>query len=249
MHRDAFDPPPTTVATPPPVDRGASAAMPDSFSRTSPVRVVVASGLGIIRDAITLMLGNHRDIAVVGRADCGESAIELTRRLCPDVVVSYYGLTSEDIPQLVAGANRVRIVVLVTSTEDPRSQHALLASGAYALLDTSATAGDLISSIFAATTMSDGMVTAFVPQTVLSRYAVSEHGSVLSPRQQEVLLHVAKGLSNRQISSRLGLTEGTVKRHLANIYAKLNVRSRTEAIRKALTDHLIHTYEIAGGGD
>ncbi|MDA3629653.1 response regulator transcription factor [Saccharopolyspora oryzae] len=209
------------------------------------------SSLGVIRDALTLMLGAHQSIVVVGRANGGESAIELTKQLRPDVVVSCYGVDSGDISQLVnmtVDANRVRVVVLVSPTEDTRGQHALLASGVFALLDTSATGTDLISSICSAATMGDSMVT-FMPQTMVNQLSIADHDSVLSPRQQEVLLHVAKGLSNRQISSQLGLTEGTVKRHLANIYAKLNVRSRTEAIHRALTDKLINAQAITSNGD
>ncbi|MCI2416121.1 response regulator transcription factor [Saccharopolyspora sp. K220] len=210
------------------------------------------SSLGIIRDALTLMLGSHRDITVVGRAECGESAIELTKQLRPDVVVSCYGVVDpgdiQHLTNMTADTNRVRVVMLVSSADDLRGQHALLVSGVYALLDTSATGTDLISSICSVTTMGDSMVT-FMPQTMINQLGIADHDSVLSPRQQEVLLQVAKGLSNRQISSRLGLTEGTVKRHLANIYAKLQVRSRTEAIRKALTDNLIHTHEIASTGE
>jgi DNA-binding NarL/FixJ family response regulator len=68
--------------------------------------------------------------------------------------------------------------------------------------------------------------------------------SVLSARQLEILLLAARGLSNYQIASRIQVAEGTVKRHLANVYNKLEVGSRIEAVRKALSEEWITIQEV-----
>jgi ATP/maltotriose-dependent transcriptional regulator MalT len=67
---------------------------------------------------------------------------------------------------------------------------------------------------------------------------------VLSAREMEVLLLVARGLSNHQIASSLGLSEATVKRHLANVYPKMGVVSRSEAVRQALFEHWITIQDV-----
>jgi DNA-binding NarL/FixJ family response regulator len=67
---------------------------------------------------------------------------------------------------------------------------------------------------------------------------------VLSARELEILLLASRGLSNRQIASRVYLAEGTIKRHLANIYKKMRVGSRGEAARKALTEEWITVEEV-----
>jgi two-component system response regulator DegU len=68
--------------------------------------------------------------------------------------------------------------------------------------------------------------------------------SVLTAREMEILLLMARGLSNHQISSRLHLAEATVKRHLANVYSKMDVSSRTAAAKQALSENWITIEEI-----
>ncbi len=83
-----------------------------------------------------------------------------------------------------------------------------------------------------------------MPQGALEE---SEDGSaedVLTKRELEVLVLVARGMSNRKIASYLGLSEGTVSRHLANIYPKMGVSSRGEALRKALDNEWLTIHQI-----
>jgi ATP/maltotriose-dependent transcriptional regulator MalT len=77
-----------------------------------------------------------------------------------------------------------------------------------------------------------------MPQEMIEE-AEEGSGGVLSVREMEILILVARGLSNRQIASALTVTEATVKRHLANVYPKMGVASRSEAVRKALFENWI----------
>ena len=70
----------------------------------------------------------------------------------------------------------------------------------------------------------------------------------LTPREREIVLFVTRGLSNRQIANSIHISEATVKRHLANIYAKLDVSSRGETTRKALSEGWITTWDVTRGG-
>ncbi len=72
-----------------------------------------------------------------------------------------------------------------------------------------------------------------MPQEMLERAKDGSKGE-LSAREMEILLLVARGLSNREVASSLALSEATVKRHLANVYSRIGVHSRGEAVRKAL---------------
>ena len=69
-------------------------------------------------------------------------------------------------------------------------------------------------------------------------------GGVLSAREMEILILAARGLGNRQLAASLGLSEATVKRHLANVYSKMGVSSRGEAAKKALRDEWITIQEV-----
>jgi ATP/maltotriose-dependent transcriptional regulator MalT len=74
-------------------------------------------------------------------------------------------------------------------------------------------------------------------------------GEVLSERETEIVVLAARGLSNRQIAQELHVAEATVKRHLANVYEKVGVRSRNEAVRRAITEQWIGIHEITHSPD
>jgi DNA-binding NarL/FixJ family response regulator len=78
-----------------------------------------------------------------------------------------------------------------------------------------------------------------VPRSGIPESGFAEPQQTLSPREREVLTHAAAALSNRQIATRLRITEGTVKRHLRNIFEKLGAVSRIDAVNKAVDAQLI----------
>jgi DNA-binding NarL/FixJ family response regulator len=86
-----------------------------------------------------------------------------------------------------------------------------------------------------------------MPRTMLEE-AKARPGGVLSARETEILVLLSRGLSNRQVASTLHLSEATVKRHLANVYPKMGVSSRGEAVRKALSEAWITVRDIEGDG-
>ncbi len=135
-------------------------------------------------------------------------------------------------------------VVIVTMLEEPRYVRELMELGASAYLLKSSSAEHLVAAVRGAVFDPNGEpVVVGMPRSMLER--TEEGGDVLlSAREVEVLLFVARGLSNRQISQRLHVAESTVKRHLANIYPKIGVRSRGEAARKALSENWITIEEV-----
>jgi DNA-binding NarL/FixJ family response regulator len=87
-----------------------------------------------------------------------------------------------------------------------------------------------------------------MPRGLLERLGEEPVGA-LSERETEVLVLVARGLSNLQVATELNLSEATVKRHLANVYQKIGVRSRSEAVRMALMEQWIGLGEITSSVD
>ena len=125
----------------------------------------------------------------------------------------------------------------------------MLSLGASGYVLKSASATDLIGAVRAAAfDPDDGNVVVGLPRAMLEE---TEEGSggVLSARELEILLLAARGLTNRQIAQRVYLAEGTVKRHLANTYQKMEVGSRGEAVRKALSEDWITMREITASDD
>jgi DNA-binding NarL/FixJ family response regulator len=215
------------------------------------IRVVLADDHTMFRQGIKEMLGTDSGIEVVGEAENGAEAVDLARKTSPDVVIL-------DVEMPVMGAREamdllLRIspsprIVVVTMHDDPRLVRELLGRGASAYLVKSASLEELLTAVRAAAETPaephDENVVMVVPREVFERAErVTQEGGI-SARELEILLLAARGLSNRQIAARVNLAESTVKRHLANTYNKMNVRSRGEATTKALSEGWISTRDM-----
>jgi DNA-binding NarL/FixJ family response regulator len=204
------------------------------------IRVLLADDHTMFRQGLKEMLSTDRGIEVVGEADNGWDAVALARRLKPDVVVLDVEMpmmgAAQAMEAILEISPRPRVLI-VTMYDNPRLVRELLARGASAYLVKSASLEELIAAVQTAARSPLGPsgenVILAVPRAVLERVD-EEADDVPSGRELEILLLAARGLSNRQIAASLHISEATVKRHLANLYAKIGVGSRSEATRKAL---------------
>jgi DNA-binding NarL/FixJ family response regulator len=215
-----------------------------------PIRVLLADDHTMFRQGLKEMLSTDAGIEVVGEADNGQVAVALARRIKPDVVVL-------DVEMPVMGAAEameamLRIapppkVLIVTMYDNPRLIRELLGRGASAYLVKSASLEELVAAVRTAARSPLGPpgenVILAVPRSVLERVD-KDTEEVPSARELEILLLVARGFSNRQIAASTHISEATVKRHLANLYAKIGVGSRSEATRKALLQGWITTRDV-----
>ncbi|HKH75702.1 MAG TPA: response regulator transcription factor [Rubrobacteraceae bacterium] len=226
------------------------------MNETTTVRVLLADDHTMFRQGLREMLSTDKAIDVVGQADNGEEAVALARRLRPDVVVLDVEMPVMGAEEAIGPILRVSPppgIVVVTMHDDPRLVRRLLALGASAYLVKSASMQELISAVRTAAEAPeeggprDENVVMVVPRSRLER--VEEGTDELSSRELEVLLLVARGLSNRQVAQALHLSEATVKRHLANIYPRIGVSSRGEATRKALSEGWISALDLTRASD
>jgi DNA-binding NarL/FixJ family response regulator len=198
----------------------------------------------MFRQGLKEMLSTDENIEVVGEAGNGEEAIELARKLKPDVLLLDVEMpvmgAREAMERLVRLSPRPRVII-VTMYENARLVRELLALGASAYLVKSASLEQLLQSVHAAVEdRRENVVT--VPRESLEwAEEVVDH---LTGRELEIILLVARGLSNRQIAIALHISEATVKRHLANVYAKLGVSSRGETTKKALSEGWITAWDV-----
>jgi DNA-binding NarL/FixJ family response regulator len=221
----------------------------------SRIRVLLADDHTMFRQGLKEMLSTDADIEVVGEAENGKEAVSLAREIRPDVVI-----LDVEMPVMGAAAAMKGLlgisppprVLIVTMYDNPRLVRELLAQGASGYLVKSASLEELISAVHTVASSPFGPggqnVILAVPRGVLER--ADQHGEDgLSGRELEILLFAARGLSNRRIGDVLHLSEATVKRHLANIYAKIKVNSRGEATRKALSEGWISSHDLTRTGD
>ena len=217
-----------------------------------PIRVVLADDHTMFRQGLKEMLATDEDIEVVGEAENGAEAVDLARENSPDVVILDVEMpvmgAREAMDHLLGLSPPPRIVV-VTMHDDPRLVRELLGRGASAYLVKSASLQELLTAVHTAAAASpaephDENVVMVVPREAFDRAERATEEGGLSTRELEILLLVARGLSNRQISTTLHVAEATVKRHLANLYPKMDVSSRGEATSKALSEGWISTRDV-----
>jgi DNA-binding NarL/FixJ family response regulator len=181
-----------------------------------------------------------------------EEALRLAQEEKPDVVLMQVQIPFERAKESLLKMREISPepkVVIVTMFEEPRCVRELMNLGASAYLLKSVTIEHLLGAIRAAVFDPEGQhVVVGMPQQMIKEVEDGT-GGVLSVREMEILVLVARGLSNHQIASTLMLSEATVTRHLANAYPKMGVSSRGEAVRKALFEHWITIEEITEEDD
>lgn len=203
------------------------------------VRVIVADDQDLVRTGLSMILNAQSDIEVVGEASDGVEAVDLARRLRPDVCLLDINMPRMDgieATTALAGADiddPIPIVIITTFDRDEYVYGALKA-GARGFLLKDADQELLVQAIHAAAT-GDALVAPKVTARLLQAFATTERASVppqpidpLTEREEEVLAEVARGKTNAEISEDLFISHSTVKTHVARLMTKLQARNRVE---------------------
>lgn len=200
-------------------------------SSIAPVRVAIVDDHALVRGGLQQLLGSEPDIEVVGVAADGTAGIDLAARLRPDVVLmdlSMPGLDGvEATRRLQSVAPEVQVVVL-TSFADRRRVLDALEAGAVGYLLKDADPAEVAAGVRAAAAGGSPLDPRAAKVLLDSRRA-ARPAAALTARELEVLTLVAKGLANKNIARRLGITERTVKAHLTRVFATIGVVDRTQA--------------------
>jgi DNA-binding NarL/FixJ family response regulator len=222
-------------------------SLPAPESGPEPVRVLLADDHTLFRQGLARVLASYGGLEVVGEVPNDEEVVALVEKVRPDVVIMQVQLPPERARKTLErlrGIEPPPRVVVVTMLESPRTMRDMLDFGTSAYLLKSASAAELVGAVRAAVFDPKGeQVVVGMPRELLEE-ARDGSGGVLSARELEVLLLAGRGLSNRRIAERLHLSEATVKRHLANVYPKMGVSSRGEAVRQALGNEWITIQEV-----
>ena len=201
------------------------------------IKVLVADDHAIVRMGLVSLLKSEPDLAVVAEADDGEDAVRKTLRLSPDVVVidlMMPGLDGiEATRRILSKAPATRILILTTSTVSDDLAHALEA-GALGAINKSSEYAKLLAALHA---VAEGKQ-AVAPEI---RRLIAEDPPVpaLSPRQEEIMRSLTRGLSNPDIALELGISKESVKLYIDHLCTKLGAANRTEAVAIALRRHLL----------
>lgn len=209
-----------------------------------PIKILIVDDHEVVRDGISVMMGRQQDFGVVGEAQNGVEAVEKARELQPDLVLMDLRMPQMDgvtaMRQIREENPAIKFIVLTTYDSDEYIFDAIEA-GAKGYLLKDASRDELFQAV-RAVHRGESLIEPGVASKVLDRLAqlsrqASQHSvaSLLSERETEVLQHMARGAANKSIASSLSISESTVKTHVANIFQKLDVNQRTEAVTKAMS--------------
>jgi len=219
------------------------------------IRVLLVDDQTLVRQGIRLLLEIEPDIQVIGQAANGREALQQVEALRPDVVLMDVRMPEMDgvaaTRQLSARFPEIGVIILTTFEDDEIVFEGLKAGArGYLLKDISseemaeavrkvAAGGALIQPSITRKVLAEFSRLAFASDGAAQAASTSAAAAgkslpePLTEREQEVLHALARGLSNREIAEQLVITEGTVKNHVSNLIAKLEVRDRTQAVLKA----------------
>jgi DNA-binding NarL/FixJ family response regulator len=202
------------------------------------LKLLIADDHALMIEAVALAVKDEPDLEVVGSAESGSQVLPLVERTKPDVVLLDLRMPGMDgltcIKLLQERHPKVRIAVL-SGMDSDEAVHAALALGANAFISKNVEPPDLVEAIRQA---ANGVLPEPVGRATKRVNAAAE-STGLTERELAVLRALGEGRSNKEIAKSLWLAEQTVKFHLTNIYRKLNVSSRTEAVHWAYAHGLI----------
>jgi len=242
---------PASSAYPAGCDGAAVRSVGDRVDAVRPVRVLVADAAPMQRSGLRMALAGAADLTIVAEAGDGAEALDLARRLLPDVVVMDVRMPRLDglaaTRAIVDARLPVRVLILTAADLD---EHVLAAIGAGAVgfLSKDVPAGELVAAI-----RTVGAGGAIVAPAILARLltrladalpdpaatAAAPGLDTLTDREREVLVHVARGHTNAEIARSLTVSETTIKTHVGHLLNKLGLRDRVQAVVLAYESGLV----------
>ncbi|MGA7677292.1 MAG: response regulator transcription factor [Dehalococcoidia bacterium] len=220
-------------------------------------RILIADDHPLLREALCQVFSNQKDMEIVGQAGNGEEAIDLAFQLKPDILVmdimmpKFDGLeASRQIKKIAPNT----AILILTAYDDDNYVLGLLEAGATGYLMKSAKGQDLVEAVRAVrageSVLHPKIIEKLLKQAMAKPAETVETKikGLLSDREMEMLKLLATGMSNKEIAEKLCLSLRTVKAHMSNIFTKMNVASRSEALVESLKKGLLTLEDIKQAG-
>lgn len=215
------------------------------------LKILIADDHPMLREALHRALDGEEDMEIVAEAGDGEEAVKLTSELKPDLVImdivmpklSGIGATKK-IKEVIPNT----AVLILTAYNDEEYILGLLDAGAAGYILKSARGSDLVEAVrviqAGESVLHPNIIAKLLERAMTGPVEGHQRSELLSERESEVLKLVALGMSNKGVAEKLSVSERTIKAHLTNIFNKLNVASRSEAIVRGLKLGLVSVEDV-----
>jgi len=212
------------------------------MAQQAPIRVLVVDDHKVVRKGLKAFLIAYDDLLLIGEAGSGEEAEKECAQKRPDVVLMDLVMPGEGgvlATRAICGAYPETKVIVLTSFEEEDFVEEALKAGATSYLLKNVDAEDLAMTIRAAHQGRAVLAPEAAQALIHAAMKSPEPVYNLTDREHEILALLVEGLTNPEIAQRLAVKNSTVKFHLGNLYSKLGISTRTEAVALALKQHLI----------
>ncbi|WP_433411633.1 response regulator [Microtetraspora malaysiensis] len=212
------------------------------------IRVVLADDQPLIRAGLRMVIDTAPDVEVAGEAGTGAQAVQLTRQLHPDVVVMDIrmpGMDGIEATQTITAESPNTRVIMLTTFDDDDNVYASLRAGASGFLVKDMALEDILSAVHVVAA-GDALIAPSVTRRLIEDFTrrpapapQPRRLTSVTGREHEVLTLVGRGLSNAEIATRLHISPGTAKAHVASLLAKLGARDRVQLVIAAYDAGLV----------
>lgn len=203
----------------------------------SSIRILIVDDHPVVRAGLTSMLATQPGLEVIGSASCGEEALEMLHVQSADLILldlRMPGMNGIDTLLALKRTGSTAHTIVLTSFETDEDIYRAVQAGAEGYLLKNTSLREMVEAIRA---VNAGR--RYIPRPIASRLAERMMRSNLTARELEILRMLAKGLTNKQVGSALGISDNTVRNHVNSIIEKLEVSDRTEAATTAIQRGII----------
>jgi NarL family two-component system response regulator LiaR len=213
------------------------------MSETQPIRIIIIDDHDVIRQGLSVLIEAFPDLLLVGEASNGEEGIRICLERQPDILLTDLampGMNGVAVIQAVHKQCPTTQIVALTNYREEEMVYAALQAGATSYLLKNVSVDELANAIRSAYRGRSTLAPEAAQVLVRVTSRPPALGFDLTDREREILMLITQGLNNREIADHLTISRSTVKNHVSNIFSKLNVSNRAEAVALAVQHHLVN---------